>query len=65
MVNENLYLQQYYNHLDDYITGIETILLFLLRFVFEKTFATCLTLDHLQGALTADNAYMELIQVRY
>ena len=36
---------------------------YLLRFVFEKTFATCLTLDHLQGALTADNVYMELLQV--
>ena len=34
------------------------------RFVFEKTFPTCLTLDHLQGALTADNVYMELLQVR-
>ena len=33
------------------------------RFVFEKTFATCLTLEHLQGALTADNVYMELLQV--
>ena len=31
--------------------------------MFEKTFATCLTLDHLQGALTADNVYMELLQV--
>ena len=34
------------------------------RFVFEKTFPTCLTLDHLQGALTADNVYMELLQVK-
>ena len=34
-----------------------------VRFMFEKTFATCLTLDHLQGALTADNVYMELLQV--
>ena len=36
---------------------------FFIRFMFEKTFATCLTLDHLQGALTADNVYMELLQV--
>ena len=36
---------------------------FFVRFMFEKTFATCLTLDHLQGALTADNVYMELLQV--
>ena len=34
-----------------------------LRFVFEKTFPTCMTLDHLQGALNADNVYMELLQV--
>ena len=33
------------------------------RFLFEKTFPTCLTLAHLQGALSADTVYMELLQV--
>ena len=33
------------------------------RFVFEKTFVTCNTLHHLQGALQADTVYMELLQV--
>ena len=36
-----------------------------LRFVFEKTFPTCMTLEHLQGALNADNVYMELLQVTW
>ena len=34
----------------------------LFRFVFEKTFPTCLTLEHLQGALQADTVYVELLQ---
>ena len=36
----------------------------IARFLFEKTFPTCLTLAHLQGALSADTVYMELLQVK-